>query len=173
MKKLNLLTRRSSSRRGTALIELTLLGIPLLCVTTSVMSMGLDAWQYWTLAYATDATARYISMHGATCSQNGNSCTITTGKVATFFESQSMALNSGSVNVALTDTSGTTNCNPVSTCASGSTTFPASSANTVGSDITVQATYKLTNPLIMIFGRNSVNGNNYTVGAKSRVRIQF
>jgi hypothetical protein len=41
----------------------------------------------------------------------------------------------------------------------------------VGSDITVQATYHLTNPIFMIWG--NVNGNNYSVGAKSRVRIQF
>ena len=173
MKALNRLARRGAARRGTALIEFTLLGIPLLCVTTSVMSIGLDAWQYWSLAYATDATARYISMHGATCSQNSNACTIKTGQVAAFFESQSMALSSSSVDVSLTDSSGTTNCNPVSSCASGLVTFPASSANSVGSDITVQATYTLVNPIMMFWGNNHVSGNNYTVGAKSKVRIQF
>lgn len=172
MRALNRLTR-SSARRGTALIEFTLLGIPLLCVTTSVMSIGLDAWQYWSLAYATDNTARYISMHGATCSQNNNVCTITTGQIASFFESQSMALSSASVDVTLTDSSGTTTCNPVSNCASGSAFFPANTANSVGSDITVQATYKLTNPITMFFGNNHVTGNDYTVGAKSKVRIQF
>ncbi len=138
------------------------------------MCVALDAWQLWNLSDATDSTARYISTHGANCAQNGNSCTITTGQVATYFENQAMALSSGSANVTLTDGSGTTSCSPVSTCASGSAQFPASSANSVGSDITVQATYQLTNPIFMLWGNsNNVNGNNYTVGAKSRVRIQF
>lgn len=174
MRTQNTLTRRRSARRGTALIEFTLLGIPMLCITTSVMCVALDAWQLWTLSYATDATARYVSMHGATCAANGNSCTITTGQVASYFENQAIALNSGVVNVTLTDGSGSTSCNPVSSCASGSTTFPAASANSVGSDITVQATYQLTNPITMFWGgSHDVNGNNYPVGAKSRVRIQF
>jgi hypothetical protein len=146
----------------------------MLCITTSILCMAVDAWQLWSLSYATDSTARYISMHGATCARNGNSCTITTQQVATYFEKQAMALNSGSVNVTLADGSGTTSCSPVSTCASGSAQFPASSANSVGSDITVQATYQLTNPILMFWGSsNNVTGSGYTVGAKSRVRIQF
>jgi hypothetical protein len=153
------------------MLEFMLLGIPMLCVTTSIMCMALDAWQLWSLSYATDSTARYISMHGATCEQNGNNCAITTGQVAAYFENQASALSSGSVNVTLADSSGTTSCNPVSTCASGLAYFPASSANSVGSDITVQATYQLTNPIFMLWG--NVNGDNYTVGAKSRVRVQF
>jgi hypothetical protein len=178
MKAQNRLARRRPARSGQALLEFTLLGIPMLCITTSIMCMALDAWQLWSLSYATDSTARYISMRGATCAENGNSCTITTGQVATYFESQAMALSSGSVNVTLADGSGTTNCNPVSTCNSGSAQFPASSANNVGSDITVKATYQLTNPIFMIWGSintiwGGVNGNNYSVGAKSRVRIQF
>jgi hypothetical protein len=173
MRAQNRLARRQSARSGTALLEFTLLGIPMLCVTISIICVALDAWQLWSLSYAADSTARYISMHGATCAQNGNSCSITTGEVATYFENQASALSSGSVNVTLADGSGTTSCNPVSTCASGSAQFPASSANSVGSDVTVQATYQLTNPITMFWGSSRTVNNNYTVGAKSRVRIQF
>lgn len=151
-----------------------LLGIPMLFLMTSVISMGINGWQLQSLVYATEMTARYVSVHGATCAQNGNSCTINRGQVATYFAGQGIALNAGLVNVSLTDSSGTTTCNPVNGCNNSTTQFPASTANSVGSDITIQATYAVSNPMAMFWGNSrTVNAQSYTLGAKSRQRIQF
>ena len=112
-------------------------------------------------------------MHGATCSQNGNSCTITVGTIAKFFEAESQALNSGQAIMALTDGSGTTTCNPVSSCTSSSTQFPNASYNSVGSNITVKATYTLKNPFFMYWPPDSDVAHDFTVAATSQARILF
>lgn len=165
--------RRTGRRRGNALIEFTLLGIPLTFMTISIVAISIDMWEFHNLAFATEATARYVTLHGATCAANSNSCTITVGNVATFFEGAGLALSSGSVIVTLTDGSGTTTCNPVSTCASSSTQFPNASYNSVGNDVTVSATYVLKNPVAIFWPPDSDPPHDFTVGAKSRQRILF
>ena len=82
---------------------------------------------------------------------NGNTCTITVGNVATFFSTQAMALDASKVIVKMKDGSGTTTCNPVSSCNSTATQFPSASYNSVGSDITITATYGVKSPLAMFW----------------------
>lgn len=164
---------RRSRRSGQSLVEFTLLGIPMVFITISAVAVSIDMWQFQSLSYATESTARYVTMHGATCSQNGNSCTITVGNVATYFAGQAIALDPGQVNVTLTDSSASTPCNPVSTCESSATQFPAAAANSVGSDVTVSATYTLKNPIAMFWAPNADAARDYIVGAKSRQQIIF
>src|ERR1700690_1807321 len=99
---------RRSNRGGNALIQFSLLGIPMMFATISVVSVGIDMWQFHNLAFVSETTARYISTHGATCAQNGNTCTITVGNIATFFENEGEALSPSLVIMKLTDGSGTT-----------------------------------------------------------------
>ena len=161
-------------RRGSALLEFTLLGVPVIFLITSVVSCSIDMWQFYTMEFAVESTARYIAVHGATCSANGNTCTIKVQDVATFFEGQSPALNTSKVNVTLTDGSGSTNCNPVTSCAATAAQFPAAANNAVSSDITVKATYPLTNPIAMFWpGTAGMRGANFTVGATSKQRILY
>ncbi|HTA42416.1 MAG TPA: hypothetical protein VK789_08215 [Bryobacteraceae bacterium] len=171
--KRNMPRSRKSSRSGSALIEFSILGIPMMFITISAISVSVDMWQFQSLSYATEVTARYISMHGATCGQNGNSCTITIGNAATYFESQAIALNSGSVNVSFTDGSGATACDPVSSCVSTATQFPSSGHNSVGSNITVSATYTVKNPIAMFWAPNADAVKDYTLGAQSKQQILF
>ena len=167
--------RRNRGQRGNAMIEFTLLGIPTVFILVSIISVSIDMWEYQNLAWATDQTARYATMHGVTCTENGNSCTIKIQNLANYFISTASALNSGSVSVSFTDGSGiATACNPVSSCTSNATTFPGSSYNSVGSDVKVAATYNLSNPIALFWpGGGSVSASNFTVGATSRQRIEF
>src|SRR5215469_1768819 len=105
-------SRRRSSRRGSALIEFAFTGVPMLLITVSVVSISLEMWQYSSLSYATEATARYVTMHGAGCTQNGNTCSITVGNVTTYFANQATGLSSTQLTLTLTDSSGTTTCSP-------------------------------------------------------------
>lgn len=165
--------RGSSSKRGSALIEFSMLGIPILFVSISIFHISVGMWQFQTLEYAATATARYVSLHGATCASNGNACTITVGNIASYFLAQAIALDGASATLTLTDGSGSTVCNPVNSCTSNSTQFPNSSYNTVGLDITVKATSRLTNPLIMYWPPNSFADGDFTLGAVSSQRIAF
>ena len=162
------LFRRFGSRRGDALIEFTLMGLPIIFITTSIVAMGLDMFEFHNLAYATDSTARYISMHGA------NGSAITVGNIATYFEGQGISLSSGVVNLSLTNSAGTvTPCNPVSSCEGSSTVFPDTSHNAEGTNITVSATYVLKNPIFLLWPPDTVPASDFTVGATSTQLIIY
>jgi Flp pilus assembly protein TadG len=164
---------RNRSRSGQSLVEFALMGIPMVFVTISVIYVSLGMWQFFSLAYASDMTARFVSVHGAGCAQNGNTCTITVGNVATFFATQAISLDTSRVTVKMTDGGGTTTCNPVSTCTSTGTAFPNASHYSVGSDITITATYGIRSPLAMFWPPDIDWAHDYTVGAQSRQRIMF
>ena len=161
------------NRRGNTLIEFTLLGIPMIFIMVSVVSVSIDMWQFLDLPYCVEETARYVTTHGQGCSQNGSNCLITVGNVAAFFESQTAALDPSQVNVTLTDGSGSTNCNPVSACGASSAQFPNAGYNSPGSDVKVQATYVLKNPIAMFWPPDKDGSHDFTVGATSRQRIMF
>ena len=159
-----------SSRRGSTLVEFAFVGIPMVLITISVVSIALEMWQYSSLSYAAEATARYVTMHGAGCTQNGNTCSITVGNVTTYFASQATGLSSTQLTLTLTDGSGSTTCSPPFTsCESSSSVFPASTANSVGSNITIKATYPVQNPVTMFWG----TGGNTNLGATSTQSIAF
>jgi Flp pilus assembly protein TadG len=163
-------------RRGATFIEFTLLGIPAIFLFTSIAMCSIDMWQFYTLSYAVQQTARYAALHGISCTQNGNSCQVTRAQVATTFENAALALVPASTTVYLTDGSGTITCAPVSSCPSSGTYFPANSYNSTGSNITVKATYSLTNPIFMYWpgsGSSGVAANTFTVAATSTQEILF
>lgn len=58
---------KRNRQRGEALIEFTMVGIPLLFVWISTAEMARGMWQYHTLQYATKMANAYASTHGATC----------------------------------------------------------------------------------------------------------
>jgi Flp pilus assembly protein TadG len=164
---------KPNARRGNALIEFTLLGIPLLFITISIISISLDMWEFHNLAYVTGVTARYITMHGATCSQSGNICTVTVGNIATYYKTLGIGLDPSVAALYLTDGSGTTTCNPVNNCLTTNTQFPSSSHNSVGSNITVKSTYVLKNPFFLYWPPDVDKPNDFTVAATSQQMIVF
>jgi Flp pilus assembly protein TadG len=168
--------RRSTTRTrgGNSLIEFTLLGIPVMFITISIVAVSVGMWEFQSLEYATQTTTRYISMHGASCAQNGNSCTITVGNIAAYFAAQELPLDTTILSVTLTDAGGTpVSCSPVSTCTSSSTQFPGASHNSVGSNVTVSATYVLKNPIALFWPPDHDSSHDFTVGATSTQRIVF
>jgi Flp pilus assembly protein TadG len=161
------------SRRGASLIEFTMLGIPGIFLCTSVMCASINMWQFFTMSYAAEQTARYAAMHGASCG-SPNSCTITRANVASFFEAEAIALIPASTTLKLTDGSGTITCNPVSSCPSSSSQFPAAADNSVGSNITISVSYTITNPIIMLWpSAGIVSPSRFTLGATSTQEILY
>lgn len=163
-----------NKRRGSSLLEFTLVGIPVIFISISVVSASLNMWQFHNLAYGTQMTARYVAMHGRTCTQNGNSCTVTVGDIASYFQGQSLALDSSKLNVKLQSVSQTINCNPLNTCSSSATMFPNATDNGVKFDIVVTATYPITNPMAMFWpGAGTVSAGTFNLFATSRQMIVF
>jgi len=164
-----------SRRRGSALLEFTFVGVPVVFLTISIVTAAIGAWQFTTMEYAIQVTNRYISTHGRGCSQNGNSCTLTLGQVTTMISQQALALDGSKLSVTLTTASSSRTCNPINTCTSSSDQFPSSTDNGVNQDVTILATYPIANPAIIFWpgaGRSSAGGY-FNLSATTRQRIQF
>lgn len=113
-------------------------------------------------------------MHGRSCTQNGNTCTVTVGDIAAYFEGQALALDSSKLNLKLQSLSETINCNPLNSCNSNTTVFPNSADNGVKFDIVMTATYPVTNPIAMFWpGVGSVMPSTFNLFATSRQMIVF
>ena len=166
--------RQQNKRRGSALLEFTLVGIPMIFISTSIMSTSLDMWQFHNLAYGTQMTARYVAMHGRSCAQNGNTCTVTVASIAAYFQRQALALDSSKLNVKLQSLSETINCNPLNTCSSNTAVFPNSADNGVKFSVIVTGTYPVTNPIALFWpGVGSVRASTFNLSATSRQMIIF
>ena len=169
------------SRRGSTMVEFTLLGIPGLFLCMSVLMTGIDMWQFFTLSYSVAQTARFAAVHGATCAQTSptvNTCTVTRAQVASYFESQALALTPASTVLTLDDGSApAVTCNPITSCPSSSSIFPAATYNAVGTNISVKATYPISNPLFMFWpapgAGSGVSAGTYTLGAGSTQEILY
>jgi len=73
-------------RRGSALIEFILVGIPFLFLWISIEEISRGMFPYHTLQFASKMAASYASEHGATCSSGTNTCSTTVGNVVTVFK---------------------------------------------------------------------------------------
>jgi Flp pilus assembly protein TadG len=162
------------SRRGSAALEFTLTGIPLIFLTLAILESSLAMWQFHTLAWVAEAGARYISVHGRGCTQNGNACTVTVGNIASVIAGQGLALDPGKLKVTLYSQSTSVTCNPLNSCNNNSAQFPSSADNGPNLDVKVVATYPVSNPIPMYwFGSAGSSGGIFNLSATSRQRIVF
>jgi len=161
------------SRRGNTLIEFTLVGIPLMLISTTVMVAGISMWEFYNLAYGTQTTARYVAMHGRSCVQDGTSCALSVGNVASFFASHTLALDPSQTNVTLKSATATITCNPVSSCNSNTNQFPNANDNGLNFDVTVTAFYTITNPGRMLLPAAAAGPATFNLFATSRQRIVY
>ena len=76
------MTRRGKSSRGNALLEFTLVGIPLMFVLISTFEVARGMWQYNTFAHAIREGARFAAVHANSCAALPNGCTTTVQEVA-------------------------------------------------------------------------------------------
>jgi len=167
--------RAGRNEKGSALIEFTLVGIPLLLIFISLIEICIAMWSYHTLAYAVREGARYASTKGQGCTYTGNSCSVTVANVVQQIASTGVGLIPGQLNVTLTSSAGSVTCNPVSDCYSNSATWPPSTANTPGSSISVSGYYPVqTGLVLMFFPSTGVSKlNSVTLPATSQQVIQF
>lgn len=73
---------RRSRVRGNALVEFTLIGIPIMFVLISVFEVSRAMWQYDTFGHALREGARFAAVHSNNCGVFPNFCTTTVADVA-------------------------------------------------------------------------------------------
>jgi len=87
---------------GNALVEFTLVGIPIIFVLIATFEMSRGMWLYQTLAHAAKEGARYVVVRGENCVYNNNNCPLTIGELATTIEQASLGLPADKLTVTIT-----------------------------------------------------------------------
>jgi Flp pilus assembly protein TadG len=164
--------RQRNGRKGNAIIEFTLVAIPLIFIQISIVEMCRGMWDYHSLAQAVKVASREAATRGAGCA--GAGCAMTVGQIATTISGFAVGMPASSLNVTLTSNAGNVTCNPLSTCAGNNTVWPPAGGNAVGSDIIITGSYNFTSMLMMFVpGTNGMQFSGVTFTAKSRQVLLF
>lgn len=174
------MTQRVRTRRGSAVIEFTLVGIPLIFTLISIFEISRGMWIYHTLAYSVTEATRFASVHGLNCtSTDGNSCSKTISDIASIIQYAGVGLGTDQLNVTFTDNAGALSCNPLRTCLSpaNTTVWPraSSAGNMPGMNITIQATYPFSSAIAMFWpgAGAGIVFPAFNLPATSTERVQF
>ena len=164
--------RKGKGRKGNAIIEFTLVAIPLIFIQISVVEICRGMWDYHSLSQAVKAATRAAATRGAGCA--GTACAMTVGQIATTISNYAIGMPASALNVTLTSNAGDVTCNPLSTCTSSGTVWPPAGGNTAGSDIVISGSYNFTSMLMMFApGTNGMQFSGVTFTAKSRQVLLF
>lgn len=140
--------------RGNAVIEFTLVGIPIIFVLISIFEISRGMWVYHTLAYAAKSGTRYASVHGRNCEEEPNLCWTRVSDVARVIERAGTGLVTGEVTVRFSmgvDTTSDITCT-LSNCLTNTSQWPNDridnsaapptyfGGNNVGNPITISLT---------------------------------
>jgi Flp pilus assembly protein TadG len=170
--------QRSNNRKGSAMVEFTLVAIPLIFVLISVFEMARGMWVYHTLAYALKEGARFAMVKGQNCATAPNACSVTVADVANRIRNAGVGLIPSELSLTLVSGTSTVNCQldgGPSACVNNATQWPATGANDVGMDIQISGVYPFRSALAMFWpgtGRG-VSFGTVNFPASSRENIQF
>ena len=173
-----MIPRKIRERRGSTLVEITLVGVPMLFVLISTFEMGRGMWIYHSVAYAVKEATRYASVHGASCTTSPNSCGVTVGNIATVLKNAGPALIPNQLTVTFTPAAGTPISGTLATLLTNATAWPPSSpsgTNAIGQPITIAAKYPFRSAISMFWPGAGAQGSPGLVylPASSTDRIQF
>ena len=171
--------RRHARQRGSALIEFTLVGIPLIFTLISIFEIARGMWLYHTLDYAVTEGTRYASFHGINCtSAAGNSCAVTISGIASVVQYAGAGLMSNQLSLTFTSNSGVVVSCTLQDCLTGtqaSTAWPPANDNLPGMNEAISATYPFSSAIAMFWpgAGPGIIFPTITLPANSRERIQF
>ncbi|MGD0362561.1 MAG: TadE/TadG family type IV pilus assembly protein [Bryobacteraceae bacterium] len=164
--------RTCRPRRGNAIIEFTLVAIPLVFIQVSIVEICRGMWDYHSLAQAVKGACRAAATRGAGCA--GSGCAMTVGQIATTISGYAIGMPASALNVTLTSNAGSVSCNPLSSCAGSSTIWPPAGGNAAGSDIVISGSYNFTSMLMMFVpGTHGMQFSGVTFTAQSRQILLF
>lgn len=176
--------RRSHRERGSAMVEMTLIGIPIMFVLISIFEISRGMWVYHSLAYAAKEGTRYASVHGLNCSTAPNTCTVTVANIATVIRNAGLGLEPDQLQVRMcascgvnaSGTSDDTGFQTLSALLSNNTTWP--NPGGVGammhSRITFELRYPFNSALAMFWpGASRVQFGRYIFAATAAETMHF
>jgi hypothetical protein len=174
---------RRNTRRGSSLLEFTLIGIPLMFTLIATFELARGMWLYHTMAYALRDATRYAIVHGNNCRDLPNACGKTVGDVAAVIRDSGVGLLPSDLTISMETAVGPV-VNPGSqvgpaklTALLVSTTVfpPTGSGGGTTSDVVIRGSYEFRSALAFFWpgaGAGWVPGVIH-FGAISREKIQF
>jgi hypothetical protein len=183
-------------QRGSATIEMALVGIPIIFTLISIFEMSRGMWIYHTLAYSVKAGVRLASVHGENCINNPpgvtNNCPKFISDIAKVIKDAAVGLDPASTLLTFNANNGDiTRCYMGSSSTSSITTplgsgvgclsltttqWPpsANSENQVGKQIRIDIRTRFRSAIAMVFpGAHSVSFAEADLGATSQDIVQF
>ncbi len=121
---------RCRKQAGSAMVEFTMTGIPLMFIWISIVQMSIGMWNYHTLQYAIKQTGAYVAVHGGSSGYcRSNACRVQ--DAATVMAQYAVGIPQSAINMTFTPVSSSdhtttytaTSCT-LDSCLSNSTNFP-------------------------------------------------
>lgn len=180
---------RNSSRKGSAILEFTLVGIPMIFVLISVFEMARGMWVYHTLAHAVKEGVRYAIVNGKNCAAIPT-CPVTIADVAQRIRQAGVGLVPDELEVTLTSMRQTSagvvingtpvRCAPLTSCLSRSSRpadlWPPAPGNRPKIDnVHIQGTYPFRSAIAMFWpgAGPGMTFGTFQLPASSMEVIQF
>lgn len=185
---------RTRHQRGSAIVEMTMIGIPLIFTLISIFEISRGMWIFHTLAYSVKDGVRFASVHGINCINNPpgvpNNCPTNIAAIANVIKDASVGLdpnktllsftaNGGTATLCYMGSSSATNINPDGLgagvgCQSLTTQWPPSGSNNVGYQIKINIRTPFRSAISMLWpGARRVSFAQANLGATSTDSIQF
>src|SRR5260370_17206566 len=119
-------TRRK--RKGNAMLEFVLVGIPVIFVLISLFEISRGMWTYHTMAYAVREGVRYATVHGKGCA-SPNTCQVTIGQITSVIQTAAIGLPASTTTVTFTPASGSASSDTMTNQLTSTTLCPPSPSN--------------------------------------------
>ncbi|MGA3241879.1 MAG: TadE family protein [Bryobacteraceae bacterium] len=146
---------RRKRRRGSALVEFTFTGVPLIFVWLSTVQIALGMWHYHTMQYAVKTTGSFLSMHGSDCA-SPNTCAVTIANLAAVMKYDTIGIPPSALQMTFNAVSAadhktvtssvtcllTNATTPASGCDQNTTPWLPTGSNTPGSEFEIQALFQ-------------------------------
>ena len=169
------MTHTRNRQNGSATLEMTLVGIPLIFVLISTVEMARGMWIYHTLAYALREGTRYTIVHGVDCSTAPNHCAVKVKDIATVIQKAGVGLyDTDNFQIEMKSLSDDVSSTMTSALAS-TAPFPSTGGDAIGAPIAFKATYPFQSVIAMFWpgAGPGINFTSVTFPASSQENIQF
>ena len=166
------------SERGNAMIEMTLVGIPLMFTLICIFEISRAMWIYNTMAHGVKDGVRFAVVHGETCVSRppaiNNSCTVTVANIANRILQNGIGISPAETTLVFTPQTGTAITCVMTSCLSNGTQWPPTGSNTVGQRIQIKISAPFRTALGMLWpGARITSFAPFNVGASAAERIRF
>jgi Flp pilus assembly protein TadG len=163
--------RRMERRRGSAILEMAFVTIPLIFFLLSTIEIARGLWLYSTLAAAVKRSARFLTVHGASCVESAAACQSTVGEATHVITQYGLGLDASKLQLTFTANGQTYTCATAASCASDGTAWPPSAASAAGMRVTIKGRYRFESALGILWPQQLAGA--FDLSASSTESIQF